>query len=235
MPHINSARPGRAATILLALGHLAFWVSPDPAVQSAWREAAGDYSVAISSRNGVRRSRGPSTRSPGPLARPPHPGVMPGRVRAIELDVETVHSVEQIGSAVSSPTPTSPERVGHKAVGHRHPVRDLQRVGGKVRWPAALRRGHVIDALFSGGVRCSPRERASWSRSVALSACRRVISSRARVEALAERFGGAPVARPASCALRTVRSSAEPDDLRRGGRVGCRATRETRRRRGRRR
>ena len=49
MTHINSARPGLDATTLVNLGHLAFRVATDPAVQGAWREAADDYSGAISS------------------------------------------------------------------------------------------------------------------------------------------------------------------------------------------
>jgi hypothetical protein len=47
--HINSARPGLDATPLVYLGYLAFQVATDPAVQGAWREAAGDCSGAISS------------------------------------------------------------------------------------------------------------------------------------------------------------------------------------------
>lgn len=49
MTHTNTARPGLDATTLVNLGRLAFRVARDPAVQGAWREAAGDYSGAINS------------------------------------------------------------------------------------------------------------------------------------------------------------------------------------------
>lgn len=47
MTHINAARPGLDATTLVNFVRLALRVAQDTAVQSAWREAAGDYSSAV--------------------------------------------------------------------------------------------------------------------------------------------------------------------------------------------
>ncbi|GII20855.1 hypothetical protein Pme01_04520 [Planosporangium mesophilum] len=49
MTHINTARPVLDAAALATLGNLALHVLRDPAVQNAWREAAGDCSRAIDS------------------------------------------------------------------------------------------------------------------------------------------------------------------------------------------